>query len=139
MYITYATFFDNVCGSIIVVLVLHLYLSCKLPQKHMLLCPMFVKLESSRFFVFLWILYSDLSTVCCIITARGSESLYNCDGPGRIQCLCSLSADIPKWGLYGVAEQKGVWRTVFYNGFRFVLGYCDWRTLNTQWHRLSRT
>ena len=25
-----------------------------------------------------------------------------------------------KWGLYGVAEQKGDWRTVLYNGFRFV-------------------
>ena len=42
-----------------------------------------------------------------------------------------------KWGLYGVAEQKGVWRTVLYNGFRFVLGYRDWPTLNTQWRRLS--
>ena len=46
-------------------------------------------------------------------------------GPGRIQCLCSLSADVPRWGLYGVAEQKGVWRTVVYNGFRFILGYSD--------------
>ena len=44
---------------------------------------------------------------------------------------------LPKWGLYGVAEQKGVWRTVLYNGFRFVLGYRDWPTLNTQWRRLS--
>ena len=59
------------------------------------------------------------------------------DGPGRIQCFCSLSAGVPKWGLYGVAEQKGVWRTMLYNGFRFGLGYRDWPTLNTQWHRLS--
>ena len=22
----------------------------------------------------------------------------------------------------------------FYNGFKFVLGYRDWPTLNTQWH-----
>ena len=44
---------------------------------------------------------------------------------------------VPKWGLYGVAEQKGVWRTVLYNGFRFVLGYRNWPTLNTQWRRLS--
>ena len=69
------------------------------------------------------LLYSDLSTVCCVITACERESLYNCDGPGGIQCLCNLSADVPKWGLYGVAEQKGVWRTVLYNGFKFVLGY----------------
>ena len=40
---------------------------------------------------------------------------------------------------YGVAEQKGVWRTVLYNGFRFVLGYRDWPTLNTQWRWLSWT
>ena len=45
--------------------------------------------------------------------------LRNIDGPGRIQCLCSLSTDVPKWGLYdGVAKQNRVWRTVFYNGFR---------------------
>ena len=37
----------------------------------------------------------------------------------------------------GVAEQKDVWRTMLYNGFRFVLGYRDWPTLNTQWRRLS--
>ena len=65
------------------------------------------------------------------------ESLYNRDGPGRIQCLFSLSADVPKYGLYGVSEHKGVWRTVLYNGFRFALGYSDWPTLNTQWRRLS--
>ena len=29
--------------------------------------------------------------------------LYNRDGHGEIQCLCSSSADVPKWGLYGVA------------------------------------
>ena len=42
-----------------------------------------------------------------------------------------LSAGVPKMGttVYGVAEQKGVWRTVLYNGFRFVLGYRDWPTL----------
>ena len=54
--------------------------------------------------------------------------------PGLIH---SSSADVPKWGLYGVAEQKGVWRTVLYNGFRFVLGYRNWPTLNTQWRQLS--
>ena len=34
------------------------------------------------------------------------------------------------------AEQKGVWRTVLYNGFRFVSGYRDSPTLNTQWRPL---
>ena len=48
-----------------------------------------------------------------------------------------FSNDVPKWGLYGVAEQKGVWRTVLYNGFRFVLGYRDWPTLNTRWRWLD--
>ena len=33
-------------------------------------------------------------------------SLYNFDSPGGIHCLCSLSGDVPKWGLYGVMEQK---------------------------------
>ena len=28
--------------------------------------------------------------------------IYNCDGLGRIQCLCRSSADVPKWGLYAV-------------------------------------
>ena len=51
----------------------------------------------------------------------------------------SASADVPKWGLYGVTEQKGIWRTGFYDGIRFVLGYRDKPTLNTQWCRLSRT
>ena len=81
-----------------------------------------------RFFHFcLYLGFSlDLSTACCVgISACRRESLYNRDGPGRIQCLYSSSADVPKWGLYGVAEQKGVWRTVLYNGFRFVLGYRD--------------
>ena len=27
-------------------------------------------------------------------------------GPGRIQCFCSSNSEVPKWGLYGVAEQK---------------------------------
>ena len=83
------------------------------------------------FFSFLvgFLLYFDLSTVCCVITACGQKSLYNRDGSGRIQCLCSSSAGVPKWGLYGVAEQKSVWRTVLYNGFRYVLGYRDWPTL----------
>ena len=36
-------------------------------------------------------------------------------------------------------NKKGVWRTVLYNGFRFVLGYRNWPTLNTQWRRLSWT
>ena len=42
-------------------------------------------------------------------------SLYNRDGPGRIQCLCSLSSDVPKWGVYicGVAEQNCGWRKEF--------------------------
>ena len=65
------------------------------------------------------------------------EDLHNRDGSGGIRGFCSLSAGVPKWGLYGVAEQKGVWRTVLYNGFRFVLGNRDWPTLNTQWRRLS--
>ena len=54
------------------------------------------------FLLYVFLLYSYLSTVCCVITACGQESLYNRDGPGRIQCLCSSSADTPKWGLvYG--------------------------------------
>ena len=49
-----------------------------------------------------------------------------------------LSADVQKCRLpYGVAEQKCVCRAVLYNGFRFVLGNCDWSTSNTQWRRLS--
>ena len=28
---------------------------------------------------------------------------------------------------------------IAYNDFRFVLGYRNWPTLNTQWHRLSWT
>ena len=59
-----------------------------------------------------------------ILTFQLYAALYlhvdeNLDIPGGVQCLCSLSADVPKWGLYGVAEQKGAWRTVLYNGFRF--------------------
>ena len=88
-------------------------------------------------FVIYFSLYFDLSTASCGISVCYRESLHNRDGPGGIQYLCSLSAGVPKWGLYGVAEQKGVWRTVLYNGFRFVLGYRDWPTLNTQWRRLS--
>ena len=78
--------------------------------------------------------FNCMLSCICVLTW---ESLYNRDGLGRIQCLCSSSADVPKWGLYWVAEQIGVWRTVLYNGFRFVLGYRDWPTLNTQWRRLS--
>ena len=37
--------------------------------------------------------------------------------------------EIRTWGLYGVAEQKGVCRTVLYNGFRNVMGYRNWPTL----------
>ena len=88
-------------------------------------------------FVLWFSFYSELLTVWCAISACCRESLHNHDGPGGIQCLCSLSADVPKWGVYGVAEQKGVWRTVLYNGIRFVLGYRDWPTLNIQWRRLS--
>ena len=33
------------------------------------------------------------------------KSLYNRDGPFGIQCLCSLSADLPKWGLFGTIQQ----------------------------------
>ena len=53
-------------------------------------------------------------------------------GASEVQALAYQNGDY-----YGVAEQKGVWRTVLYNGFRFVLGYRDWPTLNTQWRRLS--
>ena len=60
-----------------------------------------------------------------------------CDGPGEIQCLCSLFADLPKWRLYGIAEKEGVGRTRLCGGFRFDLEYRDWPTLNTQWHRHS--
>ena len=68
-----------------------------------------------------------------IKTTTCRESLHNRDGPGGIQYLCSSSTEVPKcMGLYGIAEQKGVWRTVLYNGFRFALGYRDWPTLNTQ-------
>ena len=95
------------------------------------------------FFHFIWVLYyfhfqcTLPSTVCNVISACHREYLHNCDGPGGIRCFCSLSAGVPKWGLYGVAEQNGGWRTVLYNGFRFVLGYRDWPTLNTQWRWLS--
>ena len=34
-----------------------------------------------------------------------------------------------KWWLYGVTEQKGIWRAVLYNGFRFVSEYRDWPCL----------
>ena len=30
-------------------------------------------------------------------------------------------------------------RTVLYNDFRFVLGYRDWPTLNTQWRTATTT
>ena len=53
--------------------------------------------------------------------ATGAPGLYITVMALVIQCLCSSSTDVPKWGLYGVDEQKGVWRTVLYNGFRFVL------------------
>ena len=78
-----------------------------------------------------------LLTVCYTLKLHVDWNLYNRDGPGRIQCLCSSSAGVPTWGLYGVAGQKGVWRTVLYNGFRFVLKSRDCPTLNTQWRRLS--
>ena len=60
------------------------------------------------------------STVCSVISACHPEYLHNHDGPGVIWCFCSSSAGVPKWGLYEVAEQKGVWHTVLYIGFRFV-------------------
>ena len=41
-----------------------------------------------------------------LVTACGRESLYNRDGPGRIQCLCSSSADVPKWGYMGSLNKK---------------------------------
>ena len=72
-------------------------------------------------FLFRFLFYFDLTTVCCVKTACGQESSCNHDGPVRIQCLCTSSADIPKWVLYGDTKQKGVWHTVLYNGFRFVL------------------
>ena len=46
--------------------------------------------------------------ICCVISTCGQESSCYHDGPGRIQCLCSSSTDIPKWGLYGATEQKCV-------------------------------
>ena len=84
--------------------------------------------SNDQFFIYS-IIFSEHVVLCSIITYS-----ITC-----IQFLCCSSADVPKWGLYGVAEQKGVWRTVLYNGFRFVLGYRDWPTLNTQWFRLSWT
>ena len=89
------------------------------------------------FLGFVFFFHCTLSTASCVISACNREPLHNRDGPGGIQYFCSLSAGVPKWGLYGVAEQTGVWRTVLYNGFRFVLGYRNWPTLNTQWRRLS--
>ena len=69
------------------------------------------------FISFGFLLYSNRSTVCCVITVCGRKSVYNRLDPGRIQCLCSSSADVPKWRLNGAAEQKGIWRTVLYNVF----------------------
>ena len=82
-------------------------------------------------FVFFFIVLCQLQAV---VYLRVTENLYI-----TVMALVgfSTSAGVPKWGLFGVAEQKGVWRTVLYNGFRFVLGYRNWPTLNTQWRRLS--
>ena len=76
-------------------------------------------------YVAIWYLYVDLEIYITVMALVGFSA------------ICRSSADVPKWGLYGVAEQKGVWRTELYNGFRFVLGYRNWPTLNTQWRRLS--
>ena len=70
---------------------------------------------------------SSLPLIDRVCVAKACPGRDNRDGLVRIQYLCSLSAGVPKWGLYGAAEQKGVWRTVLYNGFRFVLGYRDWQ------------
>ena len=102
----------------------------------LILLPL-VKVFSFLFVIFWFhciLTFNCMLSCICMLTWK---SLSNRDGLGRIQCLCRSSADVPKWGLYGVAEQKGVWRTVLYNGFRFVLGYRNWPTLNTQWRRLS--
>ena len=85
------------------------------------------------FFIFLgfviFFFHCTLSIASCeYICVYNWEPSHNRDGPSGIQYLCSLSASVPKMGLYGVAEQKDVWRTVLYNGFRFVLGYRDWPT-----------
>ena len=84
-------------------------------------------------FLFGFSLYSDFSTVCCVITACGRESLYNrVTVMALVGFLCSSNA-----GDYMGSLRKGVWRTVLYNGFWLVLGYRDWPTLNKQWCRLS--
>ena len=91
------------------------------------------------FFVCFFSLYFDLQ-LPAVVYFRVVENLHITVMAmvGFSRYLCSLSAGVPKWGLYRVAEQKGVWRTVFYNGFRFVLGYRDWpSTLNIQWRRFS--
>ena len=55
-------------------------------------CAVSTDISSVKIFSFLFgfPLYSDLLTVCCVIAACGQESLYNRDGPGRIQYLCSM-------------------------------------------------
>ena len=69
-------------------------------------------------FLFWFLLYSDYSTLCCVITACGRESLYNPDGPGGIQCLCSSSADVNQNGDFmGSLNKKTSGAHLLYNGF----------------------
>ena len=69
------------------------------------------------FLGFVFLFHCTLSTARSCISACCRESIHNRDGPGGIQYLCSFKRwRTKKWGLYGVAEQKGVWRTVLYNG-----------------------
>ena len=74
-----------------------------------------------------WQQFWETIVFCCGNCMRYSNSSWrDFIYISRMAGFGAVYADVPKWGPYGVAEQKGVWLTVLYNGFRFVLGYRDW-------------
>ena len=84
-------------------------------------------------------------TTCCYW-----KKLVNCVTYKSVICLENFlicfklcSKVFLSWRLLhtymGSPNKKASGATVLYNGFRFVLGYRDWPTLNTQWRRLSWT